>query len=364
MNTRLDPRVTQQALLSVLEKAGVGVVVLRVEHAAIERLYINRAGAALCGYTPDDIKSVAVLDTIAPSYRATTLEVLALFEQTQQIPAILETVLAHRDGSEVPIEISVELVRQGSERVYFVLMRTRGTQAIASLPLLEADRIALVGALAAGVAHEINNPLTSIKLNLGSLRKNVFSYAPEVLRMNCVRMFDDIAVGVERISNNVRALMGLARPGSSRSIDVAAITLSALRLVGPTLDDRALVTRRIEAVATIPGEEVRVGQAIVSMLMFSASGFSADSPTPGAIVVSVSTVDNVIEIRISDNGTTPTHADLLHAFDPFYQSPNRGAGVGIGLSVARAVATGLGGQVEMRAAANGGAELSMRLPRG
>lgn len=364
MNVWHNLESTRQALFSVLEKAGIGVVVLRVEIAAIERLYINRAGAALCGYTPEEIQSVAVLDTIAPSYRAATLELLALFEQTEQVPAILETVLAHRDGTEVPIEISVELVRQGNERVYFILMRPRGTQAIASLPLLEADRIALVGALAAGVAHEINNPLTSMKLNLGSLRKSVLLHAPEALLTNCIRMIDDIAVGVERISNNVRALMGLARPGSARSIDVAAITLSALRLVGPTLDDRAIVTRRIEAVAAIPGEEVRVGQAIVSMLMFSASGFSPDSATPGAIVVAVATVNNAIEIRISDNGTTPTHEDLLHAFDPFYQSPNRGAGVGIGLSVARAVATGLGGQVEMRAARDGGAELSMRLPRG
>ena len=359
-----DSALTQPALLSVLEKAGVGVVVLRVDVATIDRLYINRAGAALCGYTPEDIQAVAVLDTVAPDYRAATLEVLALFERTQQIPAILETVLAHRDGSEVPIEISVELVRHHQERVYFILMRPRGTQAIASLPLLEADRIALVGALAAGVAHEINNPLTSMKLNLGSLRKNINVHAPDALRISCLRMIDDIGVGVERISTNVRALMGLARPGSSRSIDVAAITLSALRLVGPTLDDRAVVTRRIEAVAAIPGEEVRVGQAIVSMLMFSASGLSADSATPGTIVVAVSTVGNVIEVRITDNGTTPTQEDLLHAFDPFYQSPNRGAGVGIGLSVARAVATGLGGQVEMRAAAVGGAELTMRLPRG
>ena len=97
--------------------------------------------------------------------------------------------------------------------------------------------------------------------------------------------------------------------------------------------------------------------------MFSASGLAAQSAHPGAISVVVQALPAMVEVCICDNGTTPTDEDLLHAFDPFYQSPNRGAGIGIGLSVARAVASGLGGRVEMRAAASGGAELSMLLPR-
>lgn len=357
------PTHAHHALLSMLEKAGVGVVVLRVEGGNLVREYINRAGAALVGYTVEEIASVPVLDTIAPSYRAATLEMLALFEQTNQIPAMLETAVAHRNGESIPIEISFELMRENNERLYFILMRPRGPQPIASLPLLEADRIALVGALAAGVAHEINNPLTSMKLNLGSLRKSIVANAPDEHRATSLRMIDDVAAGVERISANVRALMGLAHPRGSRTIDVAAITVSALRLVGPTLDDCAVVTRRIEPVPSIPGEEVRVGQAIVSMLMFSASGLAAQSAHPGAISVVVQALPAMVEVCICDNGTTPTDEDLLHAFDPFYQSPNRGAGIGIGLSVARAVASGLGGRVEMRAAASGGAELSMLLPR-
>ena len=85
------------------------------------------------------------------------------------------------------------------------------------LSLLEADRIGLVGALSAGFAHEINNPLTSLLLNLRSLRKQM-SAMPEPAQRQAMRCLDDITTGAERIASNVRALQTLATRSATQTV--------------------------------------------------------------------------------------------------------------------------------------------------
>jgi signal transduction histidine kinase len=91
----------------------------------------------------------------------------------QPVPAALEFKLVHKDGSLVPVEISMGVQPLDAGAVCVLLIRPVGAQLHAHVSLLEADRIGLVGALAAGFAHEINNPLTSMLLNLRSLRKQL-----------------------------------------------------------------------------------------------------------------------------------------------------------------------------------------------
>jgi PAS domain S-box-containing protein len=359
----IDTADGQLALLALLDNAGIGVAVLRVTGSELQRTYINRAGAAISGHTVEEVSNISVLDLIVPSKRAATAQMLQAIAKSGDFASVVETAVLHRDGSEVPIEVSVTLQHTVNVQTYIVMMRQCGPQAMSSLSLLEADRIALIGTLAAGVAHEINNPLTSMKLNVSSLRKYAEQHIARSDMEMPLRLLSDIGSGIDRISSNVRALMGLAQPSNGSRIDLAAIMQSALRLVSPLLHDRATVQSHIELVPLINGEEARVGQAIVTMLMFSASGMPLGGQPTGIMTVKVvSDADHVV-VSIIDNGSTPTEQDIARAFNPFYQSPSRGAGIGIGLSVARAVAVGLGGSVEMRAVAPTGAEIRLRLPR-
>jgi two-component system C4-dicarboxylate transport sensor histidine kinase DctB len=139
---------------------------------------------------------------------------------------------------------------------------------------------------------------------------------------------------------------------------------SALRLAGPTLDPRAHVIRQIFPVAQVIGEESRIGQAILAMLLFASSGFDPEATaTNNRIVVAVEERDGQVVVEVSDNGRALTEDEAQHVFDPFFRSTVRGSGVGVGLSVARSVATTLGGDVSLAARPGGGAVVTMRLPR-
>jgi two-component system, NtrC family, sensor kinase len=279
------------------------------------------------------------------------------------VPPALEFVALRKDGTTLPIELAVGHFRIPGGLAYVLVIRDFGTHQQAHLSLLEADRIGLVGALSAGFAHEINNPLTSVLLNLRSLRRLLTTGLPGAAQPQAMRYLDDITTGAERIASNVRAFQTLASRSASAPIDLAGVVASALRLAAPTLE-RAQVVRQIFPVkGRVLGEESRIGQAVIAMLLFSISGFDPETTnTTNRITVAVEQREGDVVLEVSDNGSDLTPEETRQAFDTFFRSSARGAGVGVGLGVARSVAATLGGEVTLASRPGGGAVITMRLP--
>jgi two-component system NtrC family sensor kinase len=353
---------TLPAVLEALTSAGVPMHVIAVRDGKIERWYANHHAAAMLGYTIDEVMNIPVEEIVLPEQRHLLHQLAAGFRAGQAVPPVIELTSIHKDGSPIQLEYALGSVRVGDVDVYALSPRPVVATVQTQISLLEADRIELVGALAAGFAHEINNPLTSVLLNLRSLRKQLTA-EPNSTAAQVLRCLDDVTLGAERIANNVRALQTLATRSATQSIDLAAIVSSALRLAAPTLEPRAQVIRQILPVRAVIGEESRIGQAVLAMLLFSSSGFEAESTSStNRIVVIVEERQPHIVVEVSDNGRDLTAEEIRGAFNPFFRSPARGAGVGVGLGVARSVATGLGGEVTLAPRAGGGAVITMRLP--
>ncbi|HWO23191.1 MAG TPA: ATP-binding protein [Kofleriaceae bacterium] len=349
------------ALLDALGFAGIGVLVIADRGAGFERWYANEAVAAILGYELAELLAITPLEMIAPEQRALALQLSASSRLGQPVPPTLEITVLHRDGGRVPVELAMGPQRIPGGIVFVLVMRELGARS--QLSLLEADRIGLVGALSAGFAHEINNPLTSVLLNLRSLRKQLGRSLPPEAQLPALRCLDDVTAGSERIASNVRALQTLATRSETKPLDLTALVSAALRLATPTLDARAHVIRQLFPVPPVIGEESRIGQAVLAMLLFSSSGFEAESTsTANRIIVAVEERAGSVVVEVSDNGRDLPAEEARHAFDPFFRSQSRGAGVGLGLGVARAVAVALGGQVTLGPRPGGGAVITMRLP--
>ena len=347
------------ALLDALSHASTGVLVVADRGGDLERWYANEAAAALFGYSLAELGKVRPFETLVPEHRGLVRQLSTAFRAGQPIPSTLELHGLHKDGSSIAIDFSIGYHRIPDGIVYVAVVRDVASQP-AHLSLLEADRIGLVGALAAGFAHEINNPLTSVLLNLRTLRKQLGNL-PEP-QPQIQRCLDDITTGAERIASNVRALQTLATRSGTQRMDLAAVVSSALRLAAPTLEPRAHVIRQIFPVRAVTGEESRVGQAVLAMLLFSCSGFDGETTTANRVIVAVEERGGEVVVEVSDNGRELSTEESGRAFDPFFRSPARGAGVGVGLGVARSVALALGGEVTLAPRAGGGAVITMRLP--
>ena len=350
------------ALLDALTAAGIGVVVLRWQDK-IEKVYANVPAVAPLGYTPEEWVAGRMWATISPEFRERGAHIFDRLARGETLPPAIEIPMLRKDGSIARTEVAVGRIDVEGDRLVVLVVRSMGVRPQPQMSLLEADRISLVGALAAGFAHETNNPLTSVLLNLRSLRKQVVTHLPEQPQAAALRCLDDITTGAERIASNVRALQTLATRSTTEKADVVAVVSAALRLAAPTLEPRAHVVRQIFPVGTIVGDEARLGQAVLAMLLFSSSGFDDKiATTSNRIVVSVDERDGQVSVEVSDNGRELTPDEAAHAFDPFFRSSVRGAGMGVGLGIARSVAISLGGDVTLAPRDTGGAVITMRLP--
>jgi len=350
------------AMLDALTRAGQSVVVIADIEGKLDRWYFNEPAAALIGHTTASLEAIPVVYAIVPEQRPLVMQLFASFRAGQPVPSTLELTMLHADGSHIPVEIATGHAPITGGRGYVGVVRAIGHPQT-QMSLLEADRIGLVAALSAGFAHETNNPLTSVLLNLRSLRKQLLVHLPELAQPSAVRCLDDLTTGAERIASNVRALQTLATRSETQQIDLAAVVSAALRLATPTLEPCAHVIRQIFPVRPVTGEESRIGQAVLAMMLFSASGFDPElSTSSNRIVIAVEERDGSVIVEVSDNGRELTADETRHAFDPFFRSRARGAGVGVGLGVARSIAAALGGDVTLRPRPGGGAVITMRLP--
>jgi PAS domain S-box-containing protein len=353
------------ALLDALDRAGVGVVSMQYTDGDTEKLYANESLATSLGYTPEEWRATPLWHVISPRHRPAIAQIFDKLARTpdEPFPTAIEVMLLHRDGHEIAAEVAGGRVVVPGGFAFVFVVRDMSLHRQTQLSLLEADRLALVGALASGFAHETNNPLTSVLLNLRSLRKQVMANMSQQQQTGALRCLDDITTGSERIASNVRALQTLATRSTTATIDLVMVVSSALRLAAPTLEPRAHVIRQIFPVAPVAGEESRIGQAVLAMLLFASSGFDTEvAVTSNRIVVAVEERDGRVIVEVSDNGRELSNTEAEHAFDPFFRTPVRGAGVGVGLGVARSVAVTLGGDVSLAHRDGGGAVVTMRLP--
>jgi PAS domain S-box-containing protein len=350
------------ALLDALTVADVGVVLMRFRDAP-EKIYANAPAVRNLGWTPEEWVKSPVYQTVAVEDRERCAAVFARIAAGETPPPAFELRMIHKQGHVVRTELAMGRVEVSGERLLALVVRTMGVAPAPQMSLLEADRLSLVGALAAGFAHETNNPLTSVLLNLRSLRRQLTSQLSDQAQVTAVRCLDDITTGAERIASNVRALQTLATRGSTQTAELTNVVSAVLRLAAPTLEPRAHVIRQIYPVGPVAGDEARLGQAVLAMMLFSSSGFDDKvASTSNRIVIAVEQRDQLAVVEVSDNGRDLTLEEAEHAFDPFFRSSVRGAGVGVGLGIARSVAVALGGDVTLAPRAGGGAVITMRLP--
>ena len=312
-------------MLAALDVAGVGLIVIAGPQGALRRRFCNRTAAALIGYTVDEVSEMPVMGPIFATERERTSAQVARIVAGAPTPALIETKLQHRDGSAVPVEMIVTRVPSGAlqqaELGYIIVLRSYADHSHMQTSLLEADRIAVVGALAAGIAHEINNPLTYVLLHLRNLRRSTEHGVAGDAIAAVSQLLDEAHAGADRIRSIVRTFMTFASPPTATPapVDLTAVITGALRLVTPVLEHRARVVPTMSPVLPVLGDESRLGQAILSMLLFAGSDFATDDPAVNRVFVNVECKSNLVVVEVSDNGRDVVIDAGKSVFDPFHR---------------------------------------------
>jgi PAS domain S-box-containing protein len=227
--------------------------------------------------------------------------------------------------------------------------------------LVHADRLAAIGTLAAGVAHEINNPLTYVQLSLQLIEASLKSIpgASAVVE----ELLHDATQGVERVAEITRALRAFARPsnGATGPTDAVAAVDAALRMVDNDLRHRARLVRTVSEVPPVTANAPRLEQVVVNLLLNaiqSLRGREGDT-----ITVDVSPRSpNEVAISVRDTGCGMSGAIRARIFDPFFTTKPVGDGMGLGLSVSRTLIDSIGGKILVDSTEDVGTTMTLVLP--
>jgi signal transduction histidine kinase len=286
-------------------------------------------------------------------------------------------------GLEDKVRVRTEQLRAANEELEAAYRNLQVTQ----MQLVQREKMASVGQLVAGVAHELNNPIGFVASNVatledfaGRLRAIVDDYrgadlpAAERARLDgrwrelkvdyALRYLDPMIQGIkegaERTRKIVRDLRVFARTGDDvwQAVDLHEELESSLTLLNHLLKDRVTVHRKFGALPSVECVRSQIDQVFLNVLANAAQAIAG----PGAITLETRAEDGWAVVAVSDTGAGIAPDVLGRVFDPFFTTKPVGEGTGLGLSISYEIVKKHGGEITAASAPGQGATFTIRIP--
>jgi PAS domain S-box-containing protein len=225
--------------------------------------------------------------------------------------------------------------------------------------IVQAEKLATLGQLAAGVVHELNNPLTSISVYAEYLLQK---HQNENAEAGDVEKLRRIVQASERILRFTRDLVTYARPATEepRELDIAEVLDQAVVFCEHVISESsAVVTKTYAEVPMIHGVRGQLHQVFINLVT---NACHAMPDGAGLLTLSTMVFNDGVEVRLKDNGAGIPTDQLDTIFEPFYSTKGEGKGTGLGLSIVRKIVQQHGGRISVQSLLGDGTTFRIWLP--
>lgn len=337
---------SERRLRSFIDNAPDGILMLRWPRI----LFINDAAVPMLGFRNlADAQGQDIRGRLqpAPVGQDAAVDLQQLVERPREVAQFTRM---DAEGSTRYLEISsIPTEYEGQPAVLaFVRDVTERNEIMTSM--VEADKLAAVGGIAAGVAHEINNPLAYVMLNLEFLSRELPKLAEDpALLPQLERRLVDIRQGTERVKTIVRDLQTFTRKEEEirGPVELESVIDNAMHLARHEIRHRARLVRRIQMVPPVHGNATRLEQLFLNLLVNAAHALGDGDPASETIEVSVRHTQHWVVVEVTDSGCGMSEEERRHAFDAFFTTKPQGVGTGLGLAICQGIVRGLGGEIEI-----------------
>lgn len=351
-----EARRAERHLASVVESASDVVVSTDVE-ARI--LTCNGAAEKVSGYTRDEVRSRSFSELISAPQRATVMREFFSRATRGTGFAVAEWDLVTKSGGLVPVAWVGSPMKDDTGRVVGIVAvgRDLTERRKFEAQLLQSQKLAALGVLAGGIAHEIRNPLA-----ISSSAAQFLIEEPDdpEFRRECA---EKILGGIRRASVIIENLLRFARLGARadvQPVDLASEVRDALTLVANQAG-----LQQIKMVAELPDDPVRVSgvpsllqQVFMNLLLNALDAM----PKGGLLRVSIERAGTEGVVRINDTGHGIPSGEIENIFDPFYTTRPVGRGTGLGLPICYSIVQQHFGAIDVESVGGTGSTFTVRLP--
>jgi PAS domain S-box-containing protein len=317
----------------------------------------NQAAEQISGYTPQEVEGKPFWGFCALEHQA---EARPLFSAVKagHPPRRLEWNLVTKSAREVPVSwVCSPMMDDQSETIGIVAVGRNLTEGRKfEAQLLQAQKLAALGVMAGGIAHELRNPLAICSSAAQFLMEEEIT--PE-FRRECARKMQQ---GMQRASGIIEHLLKFTRPserGDRVKLDLLAVLKETLALVADQakIQDIHMNAQLPDAPAFVHGDERLLQQVFLNLFLNAIHAM----PTGGHLRVAVATALHRVSVQVADTGHGIAAADLDNIFDPFYSKSNGRKGTGLGLPLCYAIVQQHAGTIEVDSAPGQGSVFTVRL---
>ncbi|MEP6859583.1 MAG: PAS domain S-box protein [Deltaproteobacteria bacterium] len=325
---------------ALIERLPVGTIVHRHGHV----IYINPAAVRGLRYdTASQIIGRPLLELLHPDdHDAVKARILQTMREGRAPAA--EARMLRRDGTIAFVEAEAVMLDFDGQPANVVIAHEVTERRDLFARVAAADRMLSMGTLAAGVAHEINNPLSYLVSNLELLAREATPSQTPLLA--------DAREATDRVSAIVSDLHQLTRPADDTlcPVDVVRILTSSIKMANNELRHRArLITSYEPGLPRVVASPSRLGQVFLNMLVNAAHAIGEGHADREEVRVRVSasqTRDHVF-VEIEDTGVGIPAEIVGRVFDPFFTTKPHGVGVGLGLAISQQIVSSIGGEISV-----------------
>ncbi len=338
----------------------------RDAHGVRPIIFVNRAFTEMTGFSESEAIGQLPDITVGPDTNRDALRRIQAARDALQ-PVRVELLKYKKDQSTFWAELDIVPVVDDERRCthFLGVMRDVTERRLAHSRLIEADRLAALGTLAAGIAHEINNPLTSVLTNLqflddevAALRRlcgpDAVARAEEALR--------EARQGAQRVAQIVKDVRTFSRVEADAPglVDLEPILRDAIHLARTGMPTSAPVVERFESLVPVAGDRDRLSHVFLNLILNALQAVPPSSP--GKVEVHAFLANGRVVVDVNDDGVGISPEILPRIFEPFFTTKAPGSGSGLGLSVTRSIIIGLGGDVAVESDSQRGTKVRVTLP--
>ncbi len=371
VNPAAPGKLNRDSTFDALMDAAVDAIILIDRAGIIE--HFNRAAVEMFGYAETEVIGRNVSLLMPEPHRGNHDGYLEHYRETGQAAIIgkgREETALRKNGETFPILLTVGEFREPEGRKFVGFVRdmteSRAAQQLVrqlEYQLLHADRLVTLGELTAGIAHEINQPLTAIAA-YADAGKSLIDRAGDTPREDMHSICERIGEQSRRAAEVVQRLRKLVRSGtvSKSRHNINNIIKNVLLLFEYEINKTniEIVFTPLEEPLDLYVDEIQIQQVLVNLVKNSLDALTHAGPAAGRIKIELKQGGPELQVSVTDNGPGIPSADYDRLFESFFTTkPN---GVGLGLSICKSIATAHGGNLKHTKPREGGSRFTLYLP--